>query len=133
TLLYDQAMEGMLDSIAVAMSSAFAAFPVPPVTLAPPPRKKVEYGSAVFIDEAGHALTTRHLIDGCNVVTLAGVGPAEVVATDKPTNLALLRVYGAAGITPIGFADAAAPGAVTLAGIADPARQAGASARSLIP
>jgi hypothetical protein len=125
-------MEVTLDRVAVAMSSAFAAFPVPPVALAPPPRKKVEYGTAVFVDAAGHALTTSRLVDGCNAVTLAGFGPAELVAADKAANLALLRVYGASGIAPIGLAAATAPGAVALAGIVDPARQAGGRASSLV-
>ena len=55
TILYDQAMAGIMDPVVVAMSSAFAAFSGtgrPPI--GPPPRRKVEYASGIAVSAAGH-------------------------------------------------------------------------------
>ena len=46
TVLYDQAMAGIMEPVVVAMSSAFRRFRRPP---APPPRRKVEYASGVAV------------------------------------------------------------------------------------
>ena len=129
TVMYDQAVEGTLDPVAVAMSSAFAPFPNAAVA-APPPRRKVEYGTGIVVDGAGSVLTTRELLEGCQVITLAALGPADKVAEDKTANLALLRVYGARGLAPAALVDTAKDGEVTLAGVADPQAQAGGSAVS---
>ena len=129
TVMYDQAMEGTLDPVAVAMSSAFA--PFPNAAIAAPPRRKVEYGSGIVVDGAGSVLTTRELLEGCQVITLAVLGPADKVAEDKAANLALLRVYGARGLVPFALADVVKDGEVTLAGIADPQAQGGGSAVSM--
>ncbi len=84
TIMYDQAMEGTLDSVAVAMSSAFTPFPNATTTVAPPPRRKVEYGTGVVVDGAGAVLTTRDLLDGCQVITLATLGSADKIAGTRP-------------------------------------------------
>jgi hypothetical protein len=131
TIHYDQATEGTVNPVVIAMSSAFAAFPNPPVALVAPPRKKVEYGTAVLVDEGGSAVTTLNLMEGCQSVMLAGYGPADVVARDKHTGLALLRVYGAPKAAPIALAEAASEGGVALVGVADPQAQAGAGASSI--
>ncbi len=91
TVLYDQAMAGIMEPVVVAMSSAYAAFPV---GAAPPPRRKVEYASGVAVGP-GHIVTSRDALDGCHVVTVAGIGGADRVAEDKANGLALLRVHGA--------------------------------------
>ena len=113
TILYDQAMEGSVDPLVAPMSSAFVPFPTA-FTLAgaDAPRRKVEYGSGVFVSAAGHVLTDRNLLEGCNVIALPGIGNAERVATDANGELPLLRVYGARNTTPIGMigADAAERG-----------------------
>ena len=49
TVLYDQAMAGIMEPVVVAMSSAFLAFPTRPLPPAPPPRRKVEYASGVAV------------------------------------------------------------------------------------
>jgi hypothetical protein len=131
TILYDQAMEVQVDPVVIAMSSVFRAFPGSDVAWSPPPRKRVEYGSAVLVNESGYAVTTQTLVDGCTVVMLSGRGPADVVASDKASNLALLRVYGAGAIAPLGLAGAGAAEPVVLAGVKDPAAQGGGSAGSL--
>ena len=133
TLAYDQAMANNVDPVVIGMSSAFAPFPASPAAAAaPPPRRKVEYGTAVIVDAGGHALTTQHLIDGCQTITLAGLGPADIVVRDQETGLALLRLYGARNLTPLALAEAAPPSELTLVGVADPQAQGGGGAVSAI-
>jgi hypothetical protein len=121
-IMYDQAMQGIMDPIAVAMSSRFEPFPV---AAGPPPKRKVEYATGIVIDPAGHVVTDRQATESCNVITLTGLGNAELIG--ETAQLALLRVYGARNLSPAAFADARPDGAdVTLVGIADP--QAGGNA-----
>jgi Putative peptidoglycan binding domain len=129
SILYDQALEGTLDPVVIAMSSAFAGFPSG-VVAGPPPRRKVEYGTGVVIGAAGHVITTREVTDACQVITLAGLGPADLVAEDKAAHLALLRVYGTRDLVPLAVGDAAADAEVTLIGVADPQSQGGGGAVS---
>ena len=124
TVLYDQAMAGIMDPVVVAMSSAYTAFPG--AGSAPPPRRKVEYASGVAVGP-GHIITSRDALDGCYVVTVAGIGGADRVAEDK--GLALLRVY-AANLKPVALAGENARGDVTLVGVADPQAQGGGGAVS---
>jgi peptidoglycan hydrolase-like protein with peptidoglycan-binding domain len=91
TVLYDQALEGTVDPVVIAMSSAFTAFPTG-FAAAPPPRRKVEYGTGIVIGAGGHIVTTREVTDACQVITLAGLGPAELVAEDKTASGAAARV-----------------------------------------
>ncbi|MBN8920802.1 MAG: peptidoglycan-binding protein, partial [Rhizobiales bacterium] len=128
-VLYDQAQAAGMEPIPIAIASTYAAFPGAAEIAGPPPRKKIEYGTAAFVDEAGYAVTTQMLVDGCALVTLAGFGPADIVATDKAANLALLRVYGAK-VAPVALAAGAVPDAVSIVGVADPAAQAGGGAIS---
>src|SRR4051794_4173966 len=125
TVLYDQAMAGIMEPVVVAMSSAYAAFPG---GTAPPPRRKVEYASGIAVGP-GHILTSRDALDGCDVVTLAGLGGADRVAEDKGKGLALLRVYGSP-LKPVALAGENPKGEVTLVGIADPQAQGGGAAVS---
>jgi hypothetical protein len=134
TILYDQAMEGSIDPIVAPMVGAFvpfAKFSVASVTETP--RRKVEYGTGVFVSAVGHLLTDRSLVEGCNVIALPGLGHAEIVAEDQDGRLALLRAYGARNTTPIGMLDALVAGNdVTLVGIADPQTQGGQDAISTV-
>ena len=131
TILYDQAMEGTMDQLVAPMSSAFVPFTTGFAVAgsADAPRRKVEYGTGVFVSATGHVLTDRNLIDSCNVIALPGLGNAERVATDVSGELVLLRVYGARNLTPVGMIGGAPPGGpgVTLIGVA---RSAGAKRRS---
>jgi len=128
TVMYDQAMEGIMDRVAVAMSSRFEPFPAAPP--APPPRRKVEYATGIVVDEIGHVITDSQAVDGCLVITLAGLGSAERVADSA--DLVLLRVYGARKLTPIALADASGAADVTLVGVADPDAQGGNAAATAI-
>ncbi len=125
TIMYDQAMQGIMDRVAVAMSSRFEPFPSA-ASASPPPKRKVEYATGIVIDEFGHVITDRQAVDGCGVITLAGLGPAERIA--EANDLALLRIYGARNLTPTVFAsEDTKPSQVTLLGIADPQAQGGNS------
>jgi len=125
TVLYDQAMAGIMEPVVVAMSSAYVAFPG---GNAPAPRRKVEYASGVAVGP-GHILTSREALDGCSIVTVAGIGGADRAGEDKDKGLALLRVYGAP-LKPVAFAGDHPKSEVTLIGIADPQAQGGGNAVS---
>jgi hypothetical protein len=127
---YDQKQASTYDPITIAMAAAFQGFPAAAVA-GPPPRRKVEYGSGVFVTAEGHVATTRDLIDGCHLFNLAGYGPADLVADDKQNGLALLRVYGVRDLKPLALADTVPAGEVTLIGVADPSRQRGGAETSL--
>ena len=111
TILYDQAMEGTMDPLVAPMSSAFVPFTsgFALAGAADAARRKVEYGTGVFVSAVGHVLTSRGLIDTCNVIAIPGLGNAERVATDASGELALLRVYGARNLVPAGMIGGAAP------------------------
>jgi len=126
TILYDQALEGTWDRIAVAMSSAFAAFPAQTAAAGPAPRRKVEYGTGLVVSAAGDIVTDADLLAGCEFVVVPGFGYAERIAEDR--GLALLRVNGASNLAPVALAGGAPGGEVTLVGIADPQAQNGGNA-----
>jgi hypothetical protein len=123
TVMYDQAMAGIMEPVVVAMSSAYVAFPG---GNAPAPRRNVEYASGVAVGP-GHIVTSRDALEGCYVVTVAGLGGADRVAEDKDKGLALLRVYGA-NLKPVALAGENRKGEVTLLGVADPQAQGGGGA-----
>jgi peptidoglycan hydrolase-like protein with peptidoglycan-binding domain len=133
TVLYDQAMQGTMAKIADAVRSTFVPFSrteTAPVKAAQA-KGKVEYGTGLVVSTAGHIVTPRHIIDGCEVLVVAGLGNAEIVAHDHVKGLALLRVYGSRHLVPLPLAGEAASGPeLTLIGIADPKAQAGGSAAS---
>ncbi len=125
TLLYDQAMEGIVAPVMVAMASAFSPFPehsAPFAALA----KSVEYGNGLVVSAQGHIVTDVKLTEGCQVIVAAGLGNADRVAEDKDNGIALLRVYGPRTVSPLALAhDAPKTGELTLIGIPDPRAQDG--------
>src|SRR5882757_7622356 len=125
TILYDQATEGTMEPVVVAMSSAFNPFPNGAQAGGPPPRKGVEYGTGVVVSEDGAILTDRAVVDGCLSIVVAGYGNADRSAEDKEHDLALLRIYGARGLKPLALSSGAAKSGVDLIGIADPQNQGG--------
>jgi peptidoglycan hydrolase-like protein with peptidoglycan-binding domain len=137
TILYDQAMEGTMDALVAPIAWAYLPFPqgfsLAAATEAP--RRKVEYGTGIFVSAEGqmaHVLTDRRLVDGCQVITLPGLGHAERVAEDRLAGLVLLRINGASNISVAPLAADNAVGDVTLVGVADPAAQAGGGAVSSV-
>ena len=129
SILYDQATEGTVEPVVIAMSSAFNPFPS---GTGPAPRKTVEYGTGVVVSEDGAIVADREVTDGCLAIAIGGYGNADRVAEDKDHDLALLRIYGARGLKPLSLSDGAAKSAVDLTGIADPQNQGGAAAVSSV-
>lgn len=134
-ILYDQAMEGIVEKVVVAMSSAFTPFPGAAIASEigrTHERRKVEYATGIVVSPNGHILTDRAAVDSCQFIVVSGGGNADRIVEDNVSNLALLRVYGAR-TAPIAMADTGgADGATTLIGIADPQMQNGGTAVSTI-
>ena len=99
TMLFDQAMESIVEPAMVAMASAFSPFPERSAPFAALP-KSVEYGNGVVVSARGHIVTDRRLARGCKVILAAG-GAADHVADDENSGLALLRIYGPRKLTPL--------------------------------
>jgi len=108
------------------MSSAFIAFPTG--VQGPAPRKTVEYSTGLVVNGDGTILADREATDACQAITIQSLGHADRLAEDKDHGLALLRIYGAQGLKPLGLADGAAKTSVDIVGIADPLNQAGGAA-----
>ena len=117
TILYDQATENTVEPVVIAMSSAFNPFPNGVQTAGPPPRKTVEYGTGIVVSDDGAIVTDREITDGCLAIAIAGYGNADRIAEDKDHDLALLRIYGARGLKPLGLNNGAAKSGVELTGI----------------
>jgi peptidoglycan hydrolase-like protein with peptidoglycan-binding domain len=132
TILYDQATENTVEPVVIAMSSAFNPFPSGALIAGPPPRKTVEYGTGIVVSDDGAIVADREVTDGCLTIAVAGYGNADRVAEDKDHGLALLRLYGARGLKPLGLSNGAAKSAVDLTGIADPQNQGGGAAASSV-
>jgi hypothetical protein len=132
TILYDQATEGTVEPVVIAMSSAFNPFPAGAQIAGPPPRKTVEYGTGVVVSEDGAIVADREVTDGCIAIAIAGFGNADRPAEDKDHDLALLRIYGARGLKPLALSDGAAKSGVDITGIADPQNQGGGVAASSV-
>jgi hypothetical protein len=126
TILFDQAIDGVMAPIAAAMANSYQGFPDP--NAAPPPglRRSVEYGTAIVVSGQGHLITSAQIADGCQAITIPGFGHAERIAVDKANDIALLRVYGAQDLLPAALAgDSGTSDDLTLVGVADPLAQAG--------
>src|SRR5450759_1243646 len=87
SILYDQATEGTVEPVVIAMSNAFNPFPT---GVGPPPRKSVEYGTGIVVSDDGAIVADREVTDGCLAIAIAGYGNADRVAEDKDRDLALL-------------------------------------------
>jgi peptidoglycan hydrolase-like protein with peptidoglycan-binding domain len=131
TLLYDQATENTVEPVVIAMSSAFNAFPIAQQG-GPPPRKTVDYGTGVVVNEDGAIIADREITEGCISITIPGYGHADRTADGKERGLALLHVYGARELKPLALASGAAATSVEITGIADPQDQGGGSAASSV-
>jgi peptidoglycan hydrolase-like protein with peptidoglycan-binding domain len=128
TIFYDQATEGTMEPVVIAMSSAFNPFPAG----GPPQRKTVEYGTGVVVSSDGAIVIDRETVDGCRSIIVANHGNADRVAADDERGLALLRIYGAHGLKPIALGGGEAKGDLELVGIADPQNQGGGAAVSRV-
>jgi hypothetical protein len=134
TILYDQATEGTMAAVAVAVSDTFVGFPDANTALAAGGKRGVDYGSAVLVTSSGDLLTTADVTDECQSITVPGFGHADRIATDRTNNLTLLRLYGARDLTAASLGGDAATGSdLTLFGIADPLAQDGDRAVTKAP
>jgi peptidoglycan hydrolase-like protein with peptidoglycan-binding domain len=131
TILYDQATENTVEPVVIAMSSAFNAFPSGPQA-GPATRKTVEYGTGIVVSDDGAIVTDRLVTDSCLAITVAGYGSADRLAEDKEHDLALLHIYGARGLKPLGLTSGGPKTSVDVVGIADPQSQGGAAGVSNI-
>jgi S1-C subfamily serine protease len=126
TILYDQATEGVMAPVALAMADAFQGFPDP--NAGPPPGllRSVEYGTAIVVSERGYLLTSAQATGQCQSITVPDLGHAERIAVDGTGDLALLRLYGAQNLIAAALdGNAGTTDNLTLSGIADPLAQAG--------
>jgi hypothetical protein len=126
TILYDQATEGTMAPVALAIADTFDGFPDAAALQLAGRKRGVEYGSAVVVSTAGDLLTSAQVTDECRSITIPGYGHAARIAADPSDDLALLRLYGARGLVPMPLAqDATAATGLTLLGIADPLGEGG--------
>lgn len=123
TILYDQATEGVMEPVVIAMSSAFNPFRAGGATAAP--RRLVDYATGVVVSADGAIVTDRAATEGCQVITVAGRGNADRIASDEKSGLTLLRIYGAEKLAALAPGAGPAKSDVTLTGIADPQAQGG--------
>jgi peptidoglycan hydrolase-like protein with peptidoglycan-binding domain len=97
TILYDQAVDGMLDPLVLPVANSFQPF-ASNTSVAQDnatSRRKIEYGTGLVVSSAGHIVTDLQVAEACQVVIIPGLGNAEQLAADRDNDLALLRVYGA--------------------------------------
>jgi hypothetical protein len=124
TILYDQATEGTMAPVAVAVADTFVGFPDPSGAPAFGHKRGVEYATAVVATSGGDLIALDEVTADCLFLTVPGFGHAEPIAADKASGLALLRLYGVAHLVPAPLAGDASTGAdLTLYGIADPLAQ----------
>lgn len=130
SLIYDVAMETIMEPLRVTIGNAFAAFPEKPAAFALPP-KAVEYGSGVVVGADGYIVTSARLVESCAIVKVGDIGPAERIAASG--GLALLRLYGARKLAVAAFSNSPAAGSLSLLGVPDPKEQQGGSATRELP
>ena len=124
TILYDQATEGTMAPVAVAVADTFVGFPDPSAAPASGHKRGVEYATAIVATAGGDLIALDEVTEGCQSLIVPGFGHADRVAEDKASGLALLRLYGAANLIPAPLAgDASTSADLTLYGIADPLTQ----------
>jgi len=132
TVLYDQATEGIMAGVAVAVANSFVGFPDPNAAPAPGEDRAVDYGTAIVIDRSGDLVTARRLTVACEALMVPGFDHAVRVADDAANDLALLRLYGAHQLVPAPLVGNSQVDDLTLVGIADPRAQRGGDAVSKV-
>ena len=74
-----------------------------------PPRRARAMGSGFVIEADGYVVTNNHVIDGADEITVqlpdGREFPAEVVGTDAPTDIALLKIDGVEDLPTVAFGD----------------------------
>ena len=73
-------------------------------TALPPESRSERNGTGFFVDDIGHVLTARHVVDGCSRVVIQKEGrssPARLVALSTPFDLALLHTPKTRGLAAV--------------------------------
>ncbi|MGD9400405.1 MAG: trypsin-like peptidase domain-containing protein [Methyloceanibacter sp.] len=70
-----------------------------------PTRPEFSAGTGFAVSGDGLILTNQHVIDGCRVITVGGMGVVELIAQDRDNDLALLK--GDGHPSPVAFRQAA--------------------------
>lgn len=136
TILYDQAVEGVMDPLVVPMTHAYQPFAgkQPAATDDAAIKRNVEYGTGFVVSAVGHVVTDRRVVEGCQIIVIPGIGHAERLAEDRDHDLALVRVYGAEDLVALALLGEPPKGNdLIMLGIADPQSQAGNAAISATP
>jgi peptidoglycan hydrolase-like protein with peptidoglycan-binding domain len=128
TILYDQATEGIMATVATATAGAFQGFPDAKAAPLPGMRRAVEYATAIVVSAGGDLLAPGRATEECRTIVVPGLGHAERVAADPVNDLALLRLHGARNLAPAALAGESKGDALTLFGVGDPLAQAGDTA-----
>ncbi len=76
---------------------------------APPSRDQTSLGTGFVIDERGHLLTNHHVVKGANQIRVQFADgkevPAQVVGSDPPTDVAVLKIEPFAGLKAASLGD----------------------------
>jgi peptidoglycan hydrolase-like protein with peptidoglycan-binding domain len=128
TILYDQATEGIMMPVAIAMGDSFVGFPDPKAGPLPGHKRAVEYGTAIVADRDGDLVAPARVTAECQAITVPGFGHAARIAEDSANDLALIRLYGVHSLVPAPMAGASQGKEFTLVGVADPLAQEGGGA-----
>jgi hypothetical protein len=124
TVLYDQATEGTMAPVAIAVADTFIGFPDRNTAAAAGHKRGVEYSTAIVATASGDLIALGEATNECQSLMVPGFGHADRVAEDKSGGLALLRLYGVHNLIPAPLGGDAATGTnLTLFGIPDPLAQ----------
>jgi peptidoglycan hydrolase-like protein with peptidoglycan-binding domain len=132
TILYDQATEGIMMPVAIAMGDSFVGFPDPKAGPLPGQKRPVDYATAIVVDRAGDLIASARVTADCEALTVPGFGHAVRIAEDSASDLALIRLYGAHNLVPAPIAGTSQGQELTLVGVADPLAQEGGGAVSSV-
>ncbi len=132
TVLYDQATEGIMAGVAVAVANSFQGFPDPNAVTPPGENRAADYGTAIVVDRRGDLVTAQQLTAACEALTVPGLGHAVRIADDAASDLALLRLYGAHQLVSAPLTGDSEVDDLTLVGIADPRVQHGGDPASKV-
>jgi len=132
TVLYDQATEGIMAGIAVAIANSFEGFPESNAAYPPGEDRTVDYGTAIVVDRSGDLVASRQPTSACEALVVPGFGHAVRIAADATDDLALLRLYGARQLVPAALSGDSQVDDLALVGIAGPFAQHGHDAVSKV-
>ena len=76
TILYDQATEGIMATVATATAGAFQGFPDAKAAPLPGMRRAVEYATAIVVSAGGDLLAPGRATEECRTIVVPGLGHA---------------------------------------------------------